>query len=143
MPSEPVASNELTSSIPDSPTSKGSLSPIPTVPTITSAEYISAAVPDDHGSKVMRNVTIVVASILILIVAFFIALTVSISQAYNSKSVEKKSSSNTSQMTQQSNEGTTGSDGSSSASPNPATGSASIGAEGKYCSNPINAALSC
>lgn len=125
-----------------SPISQPNDSQPPSVPTISSSEYADNEVSDERAKKAMRNIFIIVAAIVIIGIAFFISLIMATSEAYNTKAAASKSSGGSS-STGSYSEVPSGNGSASKTSPNPATGSASIGTEGKYCSNPVNAALSC
>jgi hypothetical protein len=124
------------------PHSQSSDSQLPSIPTIVPSEYTNGEVSEERAQKGMRNVIIVVVAVVIIGLAFFISLIVATSEAYNTKDAASKSGGGSSSIGSYS-EGPSGKNSISKTSPNPATGSASIGAEGKYCSNPVNAVLSC
>jgi hypothetical protein len=133
-PSEAVAGHPSTATA-HAQTNEAPSSPIPPVPTISSKLDLKIAAEDEHTDKLIRRIIVGVVIVIIVGLVLFVGLLTVISKAYPTKDAQGASNSSSGALGNE--------NGSSSSSANPATGNASVGAEGQYCSNAINAALSC
>jgi hypothetical protein len=94
---------------------------------------------NEHDQKIVFYARMIALGFVIVGILVIMGIAIAVSQAATTKMSNSKSS-GTSNTTNQNEELLPSS---SSGGTNPATGNASVGNEGAYCSNAINAALSC